>query len=100
MQKQKLRKTQHQKKTSKKTGKTVKFIDNKIKHDKNDGKMHKKKSTSNDTKKDNTSKNDSVTEIHISDLDTRTEIEDNDSSGISGKCLLHHSDSGKTDETK
>ena len=59
----------------------MKFIDKKIKHDKNDGKTHKKKSNSSDNKKDKGNKNDSVTEIQVSDLDTRTGIEDNDSSG-------------------
>ena len=48
---------------------SIKFIDNKIKHYKNDDKTHKKKSNSNDIKKDKINKNDSVTEIQVSDLD-------------------------------
>ena len=69
------------KKSAAKSETTVKFIDNKIKHDKNDGKTHRKKSYSNDTKKDKINKNDTVTEIQVSDLDTSIEIEDNEFSG-------------------
>ena len=76
-----LRISTNPKKSARKTEKTVKVIDDKIKHDKNDGKTHKKKSNSNDIKKDKTNKNDSMTDIQVSDLDTRTEIKDNDSEG-------------------
>ena len=65
MQKQNLRNSSNPKKAAMKTGTTVKFIDNKIKHDKNDGKTQKKKSNSNDTKKDKTNKNDSMTDTRL-----------------------------------
>ena len=55
-------------------GKTVKFVDNKIKNNKNDSKTCKKKSDPNYNKKDKTNNNYSVTEIQVSDLDTSTEI--------------------------
>ena len=46
---------------------------------KDNNKSHKRKSDSSNNKENTTSKNDSITEIHVSDLDTSTEIEDNDS---------------------
>ena len=77
---------------------------NRIKHDKTDGKPYKKKSNSNDTKKDKTNKNHSVTKFQVSDLDTSTEIEDSDSSGWKDLSEMpstsEDSDSGKTDETE
>ena len=104
MQKQNPRNSPNPNRTATKSGKTIKFIDNKIKHDKNDGKTHKKKSNSNDIKKDKANKNDSVSKIQVSDLDTSTKIEDNDSSGYRHfpeiPSTSEDSDSCETDETK
>ena len=60
----------------------MKFIDSQVKHDKNDDKLHKKKSNRNDDMNDKINKYNTVTEVQVSDLDTSTEIEDNDSSAM------------------
>ena len=66
--------------------------------------MHTKKSISNDTKKDKININYSVTEIQVSNLDTRTKIEDNDSSDWRHlpeiPSTSEDSNSGKTDDTE
>ena len=60
-----------------KTGKTDKFVDNKI----NDSKHRKWIQIKMTPSKEKTNKNDSETEIQVSDLDSTTKKEDNDSSG-------------------
>ena len=70
---------QHTKKTATKSEKVVNLVDKK-KNYKDHNKSHKRKLDSYN-KKNTTTKNDSVTEIQVSDLDTSPEIEDNDPMG-------------------
>ena len=55
------------------------MLTTKIKITKTINKLHKNKSDPSNNKKTMTTKDDSITEIQVSDLDASTEIEDNDS---------------------
>ena len=70
------------KKTPTKSENVAKFVDNKNTNNKNNNKSYKKKSDSGNNKKSMTIKNDSVTEILVSNLDTSTEVADNDSGEV------------------
>ena len=90
------------KKIATKSDKVVKFVDNK-----KITKMitkHKKKSDISNDKKNTITKNDSVAEIQVSDLDTSTEIEDNNSMGWRSlpeiPSMSENSDTCDTDETE
>ena len=81
VQKQNSRNLPNTKKTPMKSGKVVKFVDNKNKNNKDNNKSHRMKSEISNKKKNTTSKNDSITKIQVSDLETSMEMEDNDSIG-------------------
>ena len=66
-------------KTPMKTDKVVMFVDNKNRNNKDTKKSHKKKFDSSNIRKTMTSKTDSVAEIQVSDSNTSTDIEYNDS---------------------
>ena len=79
IQKQIPRNLSNTKKSSTKLEKLVRFVNNKNRNNKENNKTHKKKEETNNSEKNITIKKYSVTEIQVSDLDTSTEIEDNDS---------------------
>ena len=66
--------------TTKNTNKTVKFVDNKKRDNRDNNKAVKKKIDSSNNKK-NKMKSDSVNEIQVSDSNLSIGIEDNDSVG-------------------
>ena len=104
LQKQNSRNFPQPMKSAAKSGKMIKFID-KIKHDKNDGKTHTQKINKIEMTPRNTKliKNDTVTEIQVSNLDTSAEIR-GDSSGWRHlpeiPSTSEDSDSGETDKTE